>query len=329
MKKDLAYYSERLARLHTDKNRNRWTAATDYRAPHKMFLLMSLMELIEVGEYENTFIEITPGLLDTFNRYWSTVMPLGTRGNLLLPFFHMRSEGYWFLKARPGKESIADAMRRCDSFKQFTDVYLGAEIEEDLYSLMRNRKACNDLRTILLTYFDDDIRGKLIKTIRENRKAYEYSEELLRLVKNTSVGDSKVDFKSNKVEPRVRDQGFRKAVVSVYEHRCAICGIRMLTPSGHTAVDASHIVPWSESHNDDIRNGLCLCKICHWAFDELLVTISEKYKIKTSPLLETNSNLPGHFPQLADRDIIKPSDKEYYPGLEFLHDHQKRFSKLK
>ncbi|MCB8986015.1 MAG: HNH endonuclease [Ardenticatenaceae bacterium] len=26
---------------------------------------------------------------------------------------------------------------------------------------------------------------------------------------------------------------------------------------------AAHIIPWSESHNDDPRNGLALCHLCH------------------------------------------------------------------
>ena len=72
----------------------------------------------------------------------------------------------------------------------------------------------------------------------------------------------------------MRDQGFRRAVVTAYTHRCAFCGIRMRTIDGHTAVDAAHIIPWSLSHNDDPRNGLALCKLCHWSFDEGLLGVS-------------------------------------------------------
>jgi putative restriction endonuclease len=49
----------------------------------------------------------------------------------------------------------------------------------------------------------------------------------------------------------VRDQGFRRAVVRIYDHRCAFCGLRLLTSDGRTVVDAAHIVPWSASHDDD------------------------------------------------------------------------------
>lgn len=29
----------------------------------------------------------------------------------------------------------------------------------------------------------------------------------------------------------------------------------------HTVVDAAHIIPWSRSGNDDIGNGMALCKL--------------------------------------------------------------------
>jgi len=31
-----------------------------------------------------------------------------------------------------------------------------------------------------------------------------------------------------------RDQGFQRIVVSTYDHRCALCGVRIITPEGHT-----------------------------------------------------------------------------------------------
>ena len=63
---------------------------------------------------------------------------------------------------------------------------------------------------------------------------------------------------------KIRDQGFRKAIVRLYEHRCAICGIRILTPEGHTVVEAAHIIPWSKTHNDSPQNGMSL----HQCFQE-------------------------------------------------------------
>lgn len=70
-------------------------------------------------------------------------------------------------------------------------------------------------------------------------------------------------FGEESFKEKARDQGFRKAVVKAYDHRCAFCGIRIRTPDGHTVVDGAHIIPWSVSKNDAPQNGLSLCKLCH------------------------------------------------------------------
>ena len=84
----------------------------------------------------------------------------------------------------------------------------------------------------------------------------------------------------------------------------------MLTPDGHTAVAAAHIVPWSVSHNDDPRNGMALCHLCHWTFDKGLVGVSVKYRVLTSSRLSTDQNVPGRLVTLSNREILGPVEKE-------------------
>ena len=93
-------------------------------------------------------------------------------------------------------------------------------------------------------------------------------------------------------ETRVRDQGFRRAIVNLYDHRCALCGIRMLTPEGHTVVEAAHIVQWNESHNDLPTNGMALCRLCHWSFDEGLMSVGNRYEVFVSGRVHVERNLP-------------------------------------
>ena len=108
-----------------------------------------------------------------------------------------------------------------------------------------------------------------------------------------------------------------------YLHRCALCGIRVLTWEEHTAVEAAHIKPWSISHNDDPRNGLALCKLCHWTFDRGLVAINDSYRIITSSLLQDCRNIPGHLAMLAERGIIGPTEEKLWPDTNCLKWHRK------
>ena len=76
---------------------------------------------------------------------------------------------------------------------------------------------------------------------------------------------------------------FSRAIIKAYDHRCAICGGRIVTADGHTAVAVAHIIPWRYSHNDDPRNELALCHLCHWAFDEGLMTLTDAIRSKCRP----------------------------------------------
>lgn len=80
---------------------------------------------------------------------------------------------------------------------------------------------------------------------------------------------------------------FRKEVREAYHSRCIMCGgCFPTTPLNEKpGVDAAHILPWAVYDLDEIYNGVCLCKIHHWAFDEglLLIAFREgKYYIELS-----------------------------------------------
>lgn len=117
----------------------------------------------------------------------------------------------------------------------------------------------------------------------------------------------------------------RQTLLESYFHRCALCGIRIVTPEGHTAVDAAHIVPWSRTQNDDIRNGMALCKLCHWAFDEGMLGVSDNYAVLASPQVSLAPNMPGSLQALSGRSIIAPKDQELWPAQEYLHWHRREY----
>ncbi|MBP1734871.1 MAG: endonuclease family protein, partial [Deltaproteobacteria bacterium] len=130
---------------------------------------------------------------------------------------------------------------------------------------------------------------------------------------------------SEKYKPAARDQGFRRAVVTAYDHRCALCGVRIVTSEGHTVVDAAHIVPWRVSQNDDIRNGMALCKLCHWAFDEGMMGVSDSFNVITSRQIGVDPNVPGLLLTLSGRGIIPPADRDLWPGKNYLNEHRRKW----
>ena len=152
-------------------------------------------------------------------------------------------------------------------------------------------------------------------------EAYKYSINLLKEVNDVALIWDKPE-EPEKI--RARDQGFRKAIVVLYNHRCALCGIRMMTPEGHTVVEAAHIVPWNESHDDKPTNGMSLCRLCHWSFDEGLMSVGKGYEVLVSNRIQVEHNLPGHILTLRDRNIFTPDEEQFWPAQSNLDYHRKR-----
>jgi len=67
--------------------------------------------------------------------------------------------------------------------------------------------------------------------------------------------------------------------------RAALKLLLHLMRNDASAIDAAHIIPWSLSHDDAPRNGMALCRLCHWTFDKGLLTVSARYHVVASPQL--------------------------------------------
>jgi putative restriction endonuclease len=74
----LEQYLRVFGRLRTDKGRDRYPEITYHRAPHKAFLLLSVIDLIAQGRITQILIEPSYELVDVFNTSLATIMPPGS-----------------------------------------------------------------------------------------------------------------------------------------------------------------------------------------------------------------------------------------------------------
>jgi len=313
-------YLRKFAKLRTDKNRNRYPAQTMHRAPHKPILLLSVMDLIAQGAINRNFIEPSLELVETFNTYILLVLPVGWKTSMAHPFPRLQKDGFWHRVTHPGYNPSQDY--NVSSISRLKEIYAGARVDDELFAYMADPETRVRLQTqIIDTYFVPELRPALVEQGDVNLAAYKYSRKLIAEVQE-GLDDWQPLEMSAKVQ-KVRDQGFRRAIVQLYDHRCALCGIRMLTPEGHTAVEAAHIKPWRESFDGRPPNGLCLCKLCHWSFDEGLMSVSKKYEVMVSKRVQIDRNIPGHMTTLADRQIFRPHEEVHWPGFENIAWHHK------
>lgn len=113
-----------------------------------------------------------------------------------------------------------------------------------------------------------------------------------------------------------RDEAFRRAVLEAYGERCAFCGVRRQTPDGRPEVEAAHVRPKAEGGPDDIRNGIALCKLHHWAFDNSWLSITTEYEISVTDAPDRDGY--GEFTALDGREIWLPDDERMHPSPKYL-----------
>lgn len=303
-----------------------WTEATKRKAPHKPILLLAVLDLVHRGVISSPFIDVTGDLTELnelFYLYWRRIVPLGQTSSIAFPFSRLDREPFWGLVPNPGTTITPAIINNTSSVTYLRKHALGAKLDKGLFHIMQSGEGREALREALLqACFSTEAQELLREQSVINREAYDYSQLLeekshLPLVKEIVEAES--------YRPAARDQGFRRIVVKAYGHRCALCGVRIITPEQYTAVDAAHIVPWSRSQNDDIRNGMALCKLCHWAFDYGMMGVADSYVIITSLQVAVDPNVPGVLQTLSGRSIIPPSSRDLWPAQEYLAEHRREW----
>ena len=124
-----------------------------------------------------------------------------------------------------------------------------------------------------------------------------------------------------------RDQQFREKVLYVYGHRCAVCGVQA------GLVQGCHIVAVKEEGLDDVRNGIALCAIHHYAYDRGLIGINPDYTIRMNQRMVQElraARLDGELDSFVrsarvGERIHLPADAGYYPHADKLRRHLERF----
>ena len=317
-------YETRFARLRSDTSPARWSELTRHRAPHKPLMLLTVMDLIAQGVVQTNFIEFNSDLLDVFDLYWTKIMGEDKPSNPVLPFFHLQSDGFWHLISTPGKEQILAAVTQIRTISQLHDLVLGAKLDDALFSEMQDSQPRNRLRAVLIqSYFAPELRPEIVALGEITTEAFQYSLDLLNCAKERFKLKGKgLKETGEEYQPEARSVGFRRIVVKAYNYTCAMCRIRVVTPEGRSAVVAAHIVPWSESYNDDPRNGLALCGLHHWIFDEGLVTVAEDHTIKVSTVIPSENGGTEALHSLFGRKLHLPDPLTLWPSEDALAWHR-------
>ncbi|MFU8813623.1 MAG: HNH endonuclease [Balneolaceae bacterium] len=318
--------TESLTSLRSDTS-NPWPEGVNGRAPHKPFLLLAIMDGIEQGWIQDNRIELTQPLIETFFEYWNRLMGKDQATTIALPFYHMKSEGFWKLRYKDGKPEYKSS----PSLGGLIDRTHHAELDDELYNLMARPDGRSEIRSLLIhTYFSGEAAHNVAQISSFNRQSYEYSIQLESFAAEPfRIDDTEeegVQYRVSKMQ--VRNAGFSRTVRSVYNYTCAVCRSRIITQGGSTLVDGAHIIPRSSSNNDDPRNGLALCKTHHWMFDHYMLTIRPDHTLLLSRWLKEKQNDVGQLWSLNQKPVLLPSDERFLPAQQALAVHVAKFEEV-
>ncbi len=112
---------------------------------------------------------------------------------------------------------------------------------------------------------------------------------------------------------------FREDLLKAYDSKCAITGC-----DAQEALEAAHIIPYSETENNHLSNGLLLRADLHTLFDLNLIAIDphtdlDERKVRIAPSLRNTE-----YRKLESIPLRQPNNQAYLPKKEFLDEHCKQ-----
>jgi putative restriction endonuclease len=291
---DTEQWLAKMARLRIDRSRG--------PAPHKPLLLLVVFELAEQGLLPKEILPLTPELAFRFCTYWNIVAPRRTqRPDVRLPFHHLHSDGFWTALDENCKPSPDDRLTRF------------ASLAADFVAFANDPASRDQARRILIAkYFEGEERVALYTLVGIPVPADE------QIAQDASYESPQEGQKQG------RETRFRLNVVAAYNYTCALTRYRLITISAGCIVDAAHIHQFSDSRNNDTRNGLALCKNAHWLFDNGLWALTDDYRVLVATC-HFSEDSPEH-KGLSDYHGAKihlPSDPALWPNPIHLAWHRK------
>ena len=281
-------------------------------SPHKPCMLLAVLGLAEAGDLKRNEIRFDPALLERYVKFFELVRSETDHANPYFPFFHLSREGFWHLQPLPGREAVVESMDSARSIAAVTDNIACAWLDPELHALVLKEQSRTALREELVVAWFGSYRTQLEQVLQEEQGSDRY-ETILR---ESAAGNVKLPGETPP-EP-VRSAAFRRIVSEIYDYRCAASGWRIILPDSRVMVEAAHLIPFAESHDDDPRNGIALAPSFHWALDAHVISPGPDHMWHVSKALDERVADNQPLLALAGKSLMLPKEKSLWPKKEAL-----------
>ena len=306
----LATYQDRFDRLVVNVRQGR-------ASPHKICMLLAVLDLARSGALAENRILFSPPLLERYSMFFAAVRGPGDHANAYFPFFHLGGalrgghDSFWQLRPLLGREQALSALSTARSVADITDNVSHAELDLELFALVQEPAAIDALSEALARRWFDRGLQDLYAVVGRSREISGYERQL----RETTVLVAREALPPE----QVRSPAFRRVVLESYDYRCAATGLRVvLNDNSEAMVEAAHIVPFSESRDDDPRNGIALTPNMHWAMDRNLIAPGPDFLWHVSSALDDRIPDFRAFAELDGRRLFTPGELRRTPKQDAL-----------
>lgn len=118
--------------------------------PHKLVMLLAVIELAERGLLPENRIYLSTTLIQIFENIFALVKRRDDLCQPGPPFFHLRTSGFWFHKIRPGREQDYAKLTTTGGGLGLIDEYIEyAYLRDDVFALIQDPRARRELRLFI------------------------------------------------------------------------------------------------------------------------------------------------------------------------------------
>lgn len=296
-------FLEALTRLNVNRRGGRFS-------PHKPVMMLAVLDLALAGRLSDNRIRLDPPLLERYWAYWGVVADEGDKPNPYLPLFHLRSEPFWYLHASSGNQRILDEQGSIGGMAQARSLIEYASLQDSVWQTLRDPDYVETAAATVITHWFPERREALEDIWARNKEVSQY-EKLLDRQQPAAARDLARAYVP------ARDAAFRRLVLEAYDYRCAACGWRFMLEDW-ALVEAAHIVPFSDSCNDDPRNGIALSPTFHRLMDKRVIAPGPDLRWHVASVVD--ERFPDNQPllEIEGTDLILPRDERRHPDPEAL-----------
>ena len=278
----------------------------DERAPHKPLLLLAALGRLSRGEARLvSFRELEAPLRELLQRFG----PPRKIVHPHFPFWHLTSDGLWEI---PEGQDLAS--RKSSTPPPTVLRRLAGGFPAAVDRVLRNDPELVEVAVVhlLAAHFPDSYHTPIRDLVG--------LPEPMALEAPAAYGSPS--------PRRKRDPHFRRAVLTAYERRCAICDFDIRLDDDLLGLEAAHIKWHAANGPDSVPNGLALCRLHHHALDRGAIGLapsgSRGFGLLVSRELSGTSEAYRQLVDARGRPLRPPQELSQLPDRAFVTWHREQ-----